>query len=376
MRAFHGPFLAAALLTCGPVSAGIDLITAPVEATAPIDLDIGDYTPSSETVIRSEDPEKTALLHECDVKAAHPANPDNPPGVKGVVYGDLDGPRALAACLKALEAAPDDLRIRYQLARAKQASGQGRGAIADLRALADLDYVPAINNLGATYQIGIGVPRDYQKALFWYEKASEMGFAPSMAVVAWLYHRGLGTDADAGQAMKWYRKAAEGGSASAMHNIGHLYLSGQSVEADPVEATRWFRKSANNGFAQGMTMVGWSYQVGSGVSVNGKRAIEWYEKAAEAGEVGAMASLGALFDSGGSGVRTQPRKSAEWLLKAIGEGHEATRARLVDNPESLSRATRRAVQARLARMGFDPGPADGVFGTGTRAALDQAFKAQ
>lgn len=374
MRALTVPFVAA-VLSCGQAAAGIDLLTAPAEATAPIDLGTSEYTPSSETVIQPEDPEAAALIHDCDLKAAHPSNPENPPGIKGVVYNDLDGPRALAACLKAVEAAPDNLRIQYQLARAKQASGRGRDAIFDLRGLADLDYVPAINNLGATYQIGIGVPRDYQKALYWYERASEMGFVPSMAVVAWFHHRGLGTDADYGEALKWYRRAADGGSASAMHNLGHLYLAGQGTEADPAEATRWFRKSAANGFAQGMTMVGWAYQVGSGVGVNGARAVEWYEKAADAGETGAMATLGSLLDTGGSGVSAKPAQAAEWLLKALDAGHEPTRVRLVEDSNSLTRATRRAVQSRLTRMGFDPGPADGVFGEGTRAAIDAAFDA-
>ena len=39
------------------------------------------------------------------------------------------------------------------------------------------------------------------------------------------------------------------------------------------------------------------------------------------------------------------------------------------NEAPLSLADRRAAQAALAQLGFDPGPIDGVIGAGTRTAL-------
>jgi len=55
------------------------------------------------------------------------------------------------------------------------------------------------------------------------------------------------------------------------------------------------------------------------------------------------------------------------------EGHGPTRTRLLDTPENLQPETRRAIQSQLTELGFDAGPADGVFGRKTRQAIDAAF---
>jgi len=190
-RLCHAAALGLAL-TAAPAMAGIELLTKPAPPTDQIDLELEDYVPPSGTRSGLGADEKTKLVDACDLMAAHPGNAENPQGVKGVTYDKIVGRKALAACIKALEAVPDSKRMRYQLARAKQASGQGRDAIRDLTELADDGYVAAINNLGATYQIGIGVRRDYAKALVWYEKAANKDFVPSMAILGWMYHSGLG----------------------------------------------------------------------------------------------------------------------------------------------------------------------------------------
>lgn len=357
-----------------PASAGIDLVTDPGEPPKEIDLDVDEYVPPSGTQNRLTEDELATIVRACDLQAAHPGNTENPEGIEGVVYTDMDGAKALPACLKAVEFDPDNLRLRYQLARSKQASGQGRDAITDLTELADEGYVPAMNNLGATYQIGIGVEKDYEKAIEWYRLSAGKGFVPSMSIIGWMYHRGLGTERDDIKAMEWYRKAAEGGSASAMHNIGFTYHHGWGVEKDPVEAAKWFRRAAEAGFGQAMSMTAWTYQVGRGVPVDGKRAIEWYEKAAEIGELSAMDALGGFYDTGGSGIARQPGKAADWLMKSLKSGNGTTHTRLMENSGKLNRETRRAIQLRLKDLGFDPGPADGVFGRQTRNAIDGVFQ--
>ena len=265
--------------------------------------------------------------------------------------------------------------MRYQLARAKQASGQGRDAIKDLTDLANEGYVAAINNLGATYQIGIGVRRDYAKALVWYEKAADKNFVPSMAILGWMYQAGRGTTKDNQKALEWYRKAAERGSASSMHNLGHMYHTGSSGELNPEKAAQWFLRSAEAGFTQGMAMTGWTYQVGRGVAPDSEEAIRWYKKAARLGDLSAVAALGGFYDTGGVGMAPWPEKSAEWLLRALMEGHAPTQKRLLDTSQSLQPETRRAIQSQLTALGFDAGPADGVFGNKTREAINAAFDA-
>jgi len=42
------------------------------------------------------------------------------------------------------------------------------------------------NNLGYMYLYGLGVPQDYNKALYWFKKAAEQGYARAKANLEYL----------------------------------------------------------------------------------------------------------------------------------------------------------------------------------------------
>ena len=65
-------------------------------------------------------------------------------------------------------------------------------------------------------------------------------------------------------------------------------------------------------------------------------------------------------------------EAAKLLLERLPQMPEATvTPESVEAELALSRADRRLIQSSLAAEGFDPGPADGVFGRRTRAAIGQ-----
>ena len=59
------------------------------------------------------------------------------------------------------------------------------------------------------------------------------------------------------------------------------------------------------------------------------------------------------------------------LLVLFGSGAWAEDGAALETALGLTRADRRLIQSSLAAQGFDPGPADGVFGQRTRAAIGQ-----
>ena len=59
------------------------------------------------------------------------------------------------------------------------------------------------------------------------------------------------------------------------------------------------------------------------------------------------------------------------LLVLFGSGAWAQDGAALETALGLTRADRRLIQSSLAAQGFDPGPADGVFGRRTRAAIGQ-----
>lgn len=344
-------------------------------ATVPsgdIAIDSEPYRPFAGAEAPSID--KEATLAACDLFAANPGHSDNPEEVKGVAFADIDATKALPACLEAVKVAPENLRIRYQLARAKQAAEQHKSAIRDLLSLAqEHRYPAAMNNLGSSYQLGLGVEPDDAEAVRWYKQAADKGFVPSMAVLGWMYQAGKGIAKDNDAAFKWYTQAAEAGFAPAMNNLGFMYQNGWGVEADMKKAATWFVKSAEAGLPAAMSMSGWLYEQGRGVEKDMAKSLEWYGRAADKGMPSAMGAIGGIYDRGGDGVERAPKKAADWFLAAIGRKHEPTYKRLIDQPDTLHLDTRQAIQAALEKHDYDPGPADGVFGAKTRDAIEKLF---
>ena len=92
---------------------------------------------------------------------------------------------------------------------------------------------------------GLGVPQDYAKAVGWWRKAAEQGFAKAQHNLGLMYDNSLGVPQDYAKAEKWYRKAAEQGYAKAQYNLGVMYYDGQGVTQDYVQAYAWYNLAAS-----------------------------------------------------------------------------------------------------------------------------------
>jgi hypothetical protein len=110
--------------------------------------------------------------------------------------------------------------------------------------LAERGDMDAQFNLGAMYQAGRGVRRDYPEAAKWYRKAAESGHAAAQFRLGDMYQQGLGLPQDDDEAFAWYHKAAEQGHAFAQYNLGLMYQRGQGAPQDFVQAYKWLYLAA------------------------------------------------------------------------------------------------------------------------------------
>ena len=94
--------------------------------------------------------------------------------------------------------------------------------------------------LGVMYDLGEGVPQNFNKAAKWYELAAERDNADAQNNLGALYESGEGLPQDSKLAIKWYRRAAEGGNFDAPNNLGAMYLVGIGVARDYIRAYMWF----------------------------------------------------------------------------------------------------------------------------------------
>ena len=76
---------------------------------------------------------------------------------------------------------------------------------------------------------------NYEEAVNWYTKASNMGYATAQYELALCYEKGIGTKRNATEAVKLYRKAAEQQFVEALYSLGDCFFYGIGVDENKYE---------------------------------------------------------------------------------------------------------------------------------------------
>ena len=143
--------------------------------------------------------------------------------------------------------------------------------------------------LGEFYCTGQhGMPQNFEKALFWFEKAANQENSTAQNNLGYLYSNGKGTSQDYSKALYWFTKAIENGNADAYLNLGNMYRLGQGVPVDLMRAVQLFRESAFKGVAEAQYNLGIMYGKGSGVPQNYILAYAWCSIPASKGDTNAI----------------------------------------------------------------------------------------
>ena len=123
----------------------------------------------------------------------------------------------------------------------------------------------------------------YEKALPWYQKAADQGYAEGELKVGFFYHNGRGVKQDYAKALEWYKKADEHGNLSATYNIGLINELGNIDKPHPKIAFSYYLKAAEQGHIGSMIKVGKAYIEGKGTAHNVYQGLKWLEDACEKG---------------------------------------------------------------------------------------------
>ena len=139
--------------------------------------------------------------------------------------------------------------------------------------------------------------KDSSKAVYWYKKAAEQGYAPAQYNLGVCYGNGIGVEKDPIQAVYWYKKAAEQGHNQAQCNLGVYYDCNIGEKRDMAQAVYWYKKAAEQGYAPAQYNLGACYEFGTGVEKNKEQAVYWYKQAAKQGIGSAKDSLKRLRET-------------------------------------------------------------------------------
>ena len=195
--------------------------------------------------------------------------------------------------------------------------------------------------LGNMYRNAIGVPRDYEQALIWLNKAAEQNHPDALFILGNIHEQGVnGAEKNLKKAAEYYRRAAENGNLTSMLRLASMYEKGDVISQDLHEAAilrykrakidgdaYWLRDMAKKGDAESLAMLrkladednndnaqlflGRMYHYGEGVSKDFHEAFTWYRRAYKLGNLGALRGIAQLAEAGVSETVEITRELAE-----------------------------------------------------------------
>lgn len=215
---------------------------------------------------------------------------------------------------------------------------------------------------------------DYDKAIYWFEKAGENGHRDAQKMLAKFYDTVPGLKDDIEKFLYWSEKAAAQNSLDSLYRLGVLYSLGEKVERDMVkgpdylfkahelghpeamktlnlvygnsndngpedraEQIEWLRRGAERGVANAQFQLGLAYALGYGGKEDLVSAAKWLEKAAEHDMHAAQWILGDFYYNG-QGVKRDIHKARELYQKAHDNGSPNVSQDLLDKVNEEIRA--------------------------------------
>lgn len=119
-----------------------------------------------------------------------------------------------------------------------------------------MEYSPKmLFDIGEKYYYGNGVEQSYEKAVEWYEKAANHGYADAQCSLGYMYSSGKGVKQNYRKAVEWYEKAANQGHAKGQFNLGTMYYNGRGVSKNIEKAKALFVNAAQNGNSDAQTVL-------------------------------------------------------------------------------------------------------------------------
>lgn len=182
--------------------------------------------------------------------------------------------------------------------RGREARKRGEFALAlrEYQSSCDAGSPIGCSGLGTLYQMGQGVPRDYNRARSLYEQACLEGYLMACSNIGTLYQLGQGVPRDYGRARTLYEQACDGGEVMGCANLGTLYQSGIGVGQDYGRARKLYEQACEGDEMAGCASLGALYQIGQGAPLDYDRARNLYERACSGGHMMACSNLGSLYD--------------------------------------------------------------------------------
>jgi|MDSW01.1.fsa_nt_gb hypothetical protein len=134
----------------------------------------------------------------------------------------------------------------FSIVSCNYAAPSQESRVSRLVKMANNGNATAQTELGSLYERGIGMPRNPEDALMWYQLAAKQGNSLAEFHIGSLYERGSGVQKNFEKAVYWYEKASNKGNKSAMAALAYLYDRGLGVNRNFSEARLLYDKATTD----------------------------------------------------------------------------------------------------------------------------------
>lgn len=195
--------------------------------------------------------------------------------------------------------------------------------------------------------------KNYDEALIWLNKSAAQNHPLALFHLAGMYKNCQGVEKDEAKANELYSQAAprlqrmaESGNANAQHALGLMYGDGLGgVQKDETQAAAWIQKAVDQRLVGAMNSLGYIYELGIGLPKDTVACVAWYRKAADMGDLYGQYNMGRMYEEG-IGVEKDQAQAMTWYKKAADRGYEKAPvkvAMLYDSAEGVLKDDSQAV---------------------------------
>ncbi len=192
---------------------------------------------------------------------------------------------------------------------------------------ADLDERAGLTKVGLMLASGDGTDRNLEKAITYFERASEKGDPQAQGSLAECLLDGKGVPKDEKRGIDLLKSAADGGYPRAINRLGDYYRKGflvnkeVLVKRDVEKAHTLFVQAADKGDLEAYGNLGVVYLMGEGnVAKDEIKGLDYFQKGADKGNAFCMYLLAMALESG-TGTDANPKEAEKWYRKAAIAGH-------------------------------------------------------
>ena len=123
------------------------------------------------------------------------------------------------------------------------------------------------------------IPKNLEKAAYWYSKAAALGDKNALNNLAYMYAMGDGVTQNHSTALKYYLMAVQKGEDSSQVAICGYYLESQApLPQDFMKTRSWCQAAADKNNNDAKLLLGRIYAQGLGVKQDKAKALYWYKQ--------------------------------------------------------------------------------------------------